>query len=324
MQNNYTTVFTRIPFEVSNPAVIERLHLLQNYDDAFVAYLNGTEIARSNFSGTPTSSSTANSNHEIGAYESFFLDNPADLLQQGTNIMAFVGLNVSLSSSDFSLSVRVESVSSDSQYLYFYGVADVLRTHSVRVNGTPVQYTAWSGEWSCSVLLEQPKTTFLVEALDEDGNVIESDTIIHQTDSTPDETLDLEPLTVWTEEDSPVLLSRHLVVPPTYTLTIEPGVVVQSRAGNAIIVQGTIAVLGNSENPVRFEAAESGSFWGGIAIDQAAGHAHIQYASFSRTRSFDYQGRNYNGAVYVRNSTATVQHCYFTNMDSGVNSTNYF
>ena len=41
----------------------------------------------------------------------------------------------------------------------------------------------------------------LVEALDEDGNVIESDTIIHQTDSTPDETLDLE-LTVWTEEDS--------------------------------------------------------------------------------------------------------------------------
>ena len=99
MQNNYTTVH-RIPFEVSNPAVIERLHLLVNYDDAFVAYLNGTEIARSASAVLPFSS-TANSNHEIGAYESFFLDNPADLLQQGTNIMAFVGLNVSLSSSDF-------------------------------------------------------------------------------------------------------------------------------------------------------------------------------------------------------------------------------
>jgi hypothetical protein len=46
------SVFVRIPFNVANPALIETLKLKMNYNDGFVAYLNGTELVKRN---TPTS-----------------------------------------------------------------------------------------------------------------------------------------------------------------------------------------------------------------------------------------------------------------------------
>lgn len=46
------SVFIRIPFNVANPAAIETLKLKMKYNDGFVAYLNGTEIAKRN---APTS-----------------------------------------------------------------------------------------------------------------------------------------------------------------------------------------------------------------------------------------------------------------------------
>lgn len=42
------TAHVRIPFQATNPAVFESLQLLMRYDDGFVAYLNGHEIARTN------------------------------------------------------------------------------------------------------------------------------------------------------------------------------------------------------------------------------------------------------------------------------------
>lgn len=46
------SVFVRIPFDVTDPSAIETLKLKMKYNDGFVAYLNGTEIAKRN---TPTS-----------------------------------------------------------------------------------------------------------------------------------------------------------------------------------------------------------------------------------------------------------------------------
>src|SRR5690606_35770855 len=42
------SVFLRKRFNITNVAEIERLLLHVDYDDGFIAYLNGTEIARSN------------------------------------------------------------------------------------------------------------------------------------------------------------------------------------------------------------------------------------------------------------------------------------
>src|SRR5206468_1197121 len=46
MQNLYTTVYARKSFTVNDPADLLNLELDIDYDDGFVAYLNGQEVAR--------------------------------------------------------------------------------------------------------------------------------------------------------------------------------------------------------------------------------------------------------------------------------------
>jgi spore coat protein CotH len=45
-----TNVLVRVPFQVDTPETIDQLTLRMKYDDAFVAYINGVEVARSNVS----------------------------------------------------------------------------------------------------------------------------------------------------------------------------------------------------------------------------------------------------------------------------------
>ena len=115
MQNSYVSVFTRKLFQVANPASVTNLTLAVDYDDGFVAYLNGTEVARRNMpAGTPINTTTASTDHEasrgtgssIPQEKEFIAINPA-LLLTGTNVLAVSGHNVSLSSSDLSLIVEL-------------------------------------------------------------------------------------------------------------------------------------------------------------------------------------------------------------------------
>ena len=46
-----SSLYVRVPFEVNDPNVFNQMLLEMNYDDGFVAYLNGTEIARRNAPG---------------------------------------------------------------------------------------------------------------------------------------------------------------------------------------------------------------------------------------------------------------------------------
>ena len=67
-----SSFYTRIPFNVANPAAFDQLKLRMKYDDAFVAYLNGQEVARRNFAGTPAWNSMAGSprtGNEVLTYE---------------------------------------------------------------------------------------------------------------------------------------------------------------------------------------------------------------------------------------------------------------
>jgi hypothetical protein len=43
-----TTAFVRIPFSSPDPALFDRLTLSVQYDDGFVAFLNGREVASAN------------------------------------------------------------------------------------------------------------------------------------------------------------------------------------------------------------------------------------------------------------------------------------
>ena len=110
MQNSYTTVYTRRQFDVANPAAIGGLELRADYDDGFVAYLNGVEVARRNIpAGTPSNTTLASSAHEASggtngnAIETISLNAFVNQLVTGTNTLAIQGVNVSLTSSDLTM-----------------------------------------------------------------------------------------------------------------------------------------------------------------------------------------------------------------------------
>ena len=109
------TCHVRIPFTVDAgtlPAVT-KLTLNVRYDDAFVAYLNGQEVTRDNFTGTPAWNSRADT-----ALESIVDDFDAivdisqylNILKPGANILAIQLMNNSSTSTDLLLSVSMDAV----------------------------------------------------------------------------------------------------------------------------------------------------------------------------------------------------------------------
>jgi len=102
-------VFTLSPEDLSN---LTELVLKVRYDDGFVAYLNGVEVARRNFTGTGQWNSRADGNHEAIATD---FDEVLDIstfipqLRVGKNLLAVQALNTSSTSSDFLISVKLET-----------------------------------------------------------------------------------------------------------------------------------------------------------------------------------------------------------------------
>ena len=105
-----TTVYVRKTFNVSNVQAIKQLVLDLDFDDGFVAYLNGVEIARSGLTSNPVNWDELAADHEAQVYQglnliSFVLNEAAlqNVLQLGTNVLALEVHNSSTTSSDLSL-----------------------------------------------------------------------------------------------------------------------------------------------------------------------------------------------------------------------------
>ena len=103
------SVFTRKEFSISNLSVIKKVILNMDYDDAFVAYLNGVEIARNGITSTgqPVYNQLGEISHEAKLYQNQYpdqflfdiLDFPATLVQ-GNNVLCVEVHNQSATSSD--------------------------------------------------------------------------------------------------------------------------------------------------------------------------------------------------------------------------------
>ncbi len=101
------SIYMRIPFEIGDPSVLDQLNLGMRYDDGFVAYLNGKEIARANApsttSGNPSWNTPATSGHsdnQATVFQHFDVSSSLHVLKPGKNLLAIHGLNVSATSSD--------------------------------------------------------------------------------------------------------------------------------------------------------------------------------------------------------------------------------
>lgn len=104
-----TSIFIRKTFDVSNAIDIEELMLHIDYDDGFIAYINGVEIARNGTVGEyPAFDSFADIIHEAVIFEeripeSFAVENPQDIIIEGQNVLAVQVHNANATSSDMSL-----------------------------------------------------------------------------------------------------------------------------------------------------------------------------------------------------------------------------
>ena len=113
-QNN--SCYVRIPFTVAANALADatRLMLKVRCDDAFVAYLNGKEAGRDNFTGTPVWDSRADSSGESAGDD---FDQYVDItafaadLKAGANMLAIHAMNSGTSSSDFLINVAIDVIS---------------------------------------------------------------------------------------------------------------------------------------------------------------------------------------------------------------------
>jgi len=117
MHTRSATCYIRIPFTYAADAgEFELLTLNIRYDDGFIAYINGTEVARRNFNGVPTWNSSASASHpdsEAVHFETIDISSHLDLLQQGGNLLAIHGLNSSATSPDFLISAELVAREAD-------------------------------------------------------------------------------------------------------------------------------------------------------------------------------------------------------------------
>lgn len=106
------SVMMRKQFTISDTSMILKAVLMMDYDDGFVAYLNGVEIARANI-GTdgvrPLWNELANSSHEARRYlslpiDSFYISPKKfkSLLVPGTNVLAIETHNTPATNNDMS------------------------------------------------------------------------------------------------------------------------------------------------------------------------------------------------------------------------------
>lgn len=118
-----TSGYLRLPFDLETVAPEGALTLRIRYDDGFVAYLNGEEIARRNVSGVVGWDSQAEKSRPglgVNTYESVNVTGARSLLKTGRNMLAVHGVNSAVDDPDFLIEAElVESDISGSSFRYF-------------------------------------------------------------------------------------------------------------------------------------------------------------------------------------------------------------
>ncbi|BCU75565.1 hypothetical protein llg_02800 [Luteolibacter sp. LG18] len=120
LYNKGTNVFVRVPFNVRATDYVTGMRLRMKYDDAFVLYLNGTEVVRRNApAGIPVWNSVATKKRtasEIATVLDVDLLPYQSLLVDGTNVIAIQGINSRKNDADFLLAPQFELQLADTPY----------------------------------------------------------------------------------------------------------------------------------------------------------------------------------------------------------------
>lgn len=177
----FETIYLRWEFDVSAPSELSSLTLGVRFDDGYVAYLNGVEIARVNNDGpigTPlayNAQATSDQLDEAAAqqFEANDVSAHLGLLKGGSNLLAIHGLNSTRGSSDMLIDAILTATA---------GTGDAGISPSAMPYASPVPLST-TGEVRARVLSDDGEWSPLTEALfvvgtapADSGNIVISET----------------------------------------------------------------------------------------------------------------------------------------------------
>ena len=306
MQDRYATLYLRRSFEIASaPAPDLHLRLVVDYDDGFVAYLDGVELQRANLTNSVgavvTHNATAAKSHEasccnapVNPATTYDLGLVGDRLAAGPHVLALHGVNQAIDSSDFhliadlSLAGGEASQVSGNFFTLVYANSVVLSGSNtlagstrVVVNGREASFNAGLGTWTKTQQLVPGMNRFFIAALDNTGAILAStnrDIIAELTSTTVGGTLGSS--TAWTSAMGVIHVTSDVVVPSGLTLSIGQGVVVLLAPGVSIraTAGGTVEVTGTESHPAFFLPADGTSNWGSINATGSGAVVRMRHA----------------------------------------------
>jgi uncharacterized repeat protein (TIGR01451 family) len=142
MLNKNATAFVRVPFTATGISSYTGLTLLMRYNDGFIAYLNGTEVARRSAPPTPAFDAAATATRtalETLTAERIDLSASIPLLRTGVNVLAIHGLNDAKEDGSFFLSPELSATAGlAGNVLFFRPAGSVVTATPGAVNGVPI------------------------------------------------------------------------------------------------------------------------------------------------------------------------------------------
>jgi len=267
MYDKNAACYIRIPFTLTDRQDgYDSMGLNIRYDDGFIAYLNGVEVARRNFLGTPAASSRANQdrpNSEAFNFEYIDITDFLGELQTGSNLLAIQGLNFSNSSSEFLISAELvagKSSSTDDDndnnsnittgVLLYDG--PITLTHSAHVKAQILNGRSWSAmteaTFAIGPLIENLRITEIMY------NPYNPDTEYIELQNVGNETINLNLVKFTNGID--FTFGNMELAPGEYTVVVQDREAFETRYGQRIYIAGQYTgKLNNAGERIRLEDA---------------------------------------------------------------------
>ncbi len=326
MKGSYVSLYIRRAFSAVSPIADQVLELAIDYDDGFIAYLNGKEVARRQMpTGAATYKTVASAGHEAGTVERITLGRARDLLVAGRNVLAIEVHNNSSTSSDLTLTATLKTLGDtqrngatwivDSTVVTVKAVTPSPAAVAVTLQGVDAVWNPGDGAWIGHLDLASGLNTVTARALAADGNAVDVNTL---------DVVYVPPANHLTGVlDANESLSGAWVVdgpltcPPGRVLTLEPGTWLLMGQGAEILIEGQLLANGTEDKPIRLthQGAET---WKHLMFIKASpsrlAHCTIEYGGSAGSHTDYYEPsvkRSYHEAVVVLASSLDIEGCTF-------------
>jgi hypothetical protein len=301
---NYSTLYLRKTFTITN-ALASDLHLLLrvDFDDGYIAWLDGNHLTNRFVTGAPTeplSSALANASHECSTgnsspqpAETNDLGHGSARLGVGDHVLAIIGLNNNKSTSGDFVQVAdlyLDLVSNTPPVIAAQPQSQTVTvgsnaTFSVTASGTTPFGYQWLFNRTNAIANASTATLVLanVQFTNAGGySVVVTNVAGSATSAVATLFVNPPPLitngvgglmaidTTWYATNRFYTVTSSITVLSNVTLTIEPGVTVWSRRGCGITVYGRLLADGTTDQPITFTRYPTDLNWERILFVKAA------------------------------------------------------